>query len=174
VLLIYDRSHHTLHAGDGTYLAAEGRQLESLINLASEIGDVTREAFVRELESHANTGGELVQKLVCTLNSKKILPNPEYPRMRRVIVKILLSILESCHRTVEKLIEEGIVEQLMESLTKIQRSPSRVEEYRVFYGNIGVVLEDGEPMSTLVTRAKALLVRRTTQTTPGAPTGDHL
>jgi predicted transcriptional regulator len=154
-------------------MAAEGKQLESLINLASEIGDVTREAFVRELESHANTGGELVQKLVCTLNSKKILPNPEYPRMRRVILKIMISILESCRRTVEMLMEEGMMEKLMDSLTKIGRSPSRVEEYKVFYGNIGVVLEDGEPMSTLLARAKVLLVQHTTQTA-GAPIGDHL
>ena len=93
--------------------------------------------------------------------------------MRRVIVKILISILESCCRTVEKLTEEGMMERLLESLTKIERSPSRVEEYRVFYGNIGVVLEDEEPMSTLVARAKALVVRRTTQTA-GAATGDHL
>jgi hypothetical protein len=154
-------------------MAAEGKLLECLINLASEIGDVSREAFVRELESQTNSGAELVQKLLCTLNSKKI-PNPEYPRMRRVIVKILISIVESCHHTVEKLMEEGIVEQIMESLTKIQRSPSRVEQYRVFYGNIGVVLEDGEPMSTLVARAKTLLFRRTTQTTAGARTSDHL
>jgi len=145
-------------------MVAEGKLLESLINLASAIGDVICEAFARELESQTNSGTKLVQKLLCTLNLKKI-PNPQHPRMRRVIVKILISILESCHRTIEKLMEEGMVEQLIESLTKIQRSPSRVEEYKVFYGNIGVVLEDGEPMSILVARAKALLVCRTTQTT---------
>ncbi|CAL4975258.1 unnamed protein product [Urochloa decumbens] len=136
--------------------AAEGKQLESLAGLASEVGDVIREAFVHALESQTNSGAELVQKLVSTLNSNKT-PNPEYPRMRRVIVKIVITILESCHRTVEKMVEEGVMEGLTEALIKIERTPSKVEKYRVFYGNIGVVLESGEPMPSLVARAKALI-----------------
>lgn len=143
-------------------MAAEGKQLESLVGLATQIGDVIPEPFVHQVESQLSTGAELVQKLVCTLNSSKI-PNPEHPRMRRVIVKIVITILRSCHHTVEKLMEEGMMEGLMEALTKIDRTPSKVENYRVFYGNKGVVLENEEPMTTLVARAKAL-VRRTTQT----------
>lgn len=169
--VIYDPSHRPFMQVMEHIMAAEGKQLECLINLAAAIGHVTREAFARVLDSPTTTtaasGAELVEKqLLCTLDSKKI-PDPEYPRMRRVIVMIIISILESCRRTVEKLMEEGMKERLIESLTKIERTPSRVEEYRVFYGNIGVVLEDGEPMPTLVARAKALLVERTTQT-PGS------
>ncbi|CAO2165559.1 unnamed protein product [Urochloa humidicola] len=145
--------------------AAEGKQLESLISLASEIGEIIREVFVRELESQTNNGVGLVQKLVSTLNSSKT-PNPEFPRMRRVIVKTVITILESCHRTIEKMVEEGMMEWLMGALAKIERTPSQVEKYRVFYGNIGVVLESGEPMPALVARAKAL-IRRATQTAGG-------
>ncbi|WVZ69684.1 hypothetical protein U9M48_018432 [Paspalum notatum var. saurae] len=53
-------------------MTAEGKQLQSLISLASEIGDLIREEFVGELESQTNSGAELVQKLICALNSNKI------------------------------------------------------------------------------------------------------
>ncbi|RLN24859.1 hypothetical protein C2845_PM07G15920 [Panicum miliaceum] len=147
----------------GHIMAAEGKQLESLLGLTSEVGDVIRETFVHELESQTNNGVELVQKLVNTLNSSK-KPNPEYPRMRRVIVRIMIIIMESCHRTVAKMMEEGTMEGLMEALIKMERTPSKLEKYRVFYGNIGVILESGIPMSDLVARAKALIRRTTTQT----------
>jgi hypothetical protein len=135
--------------------AAEGKQLESLIGLASEISGIITEDFVRAVESQTNNGAALAQKLVSTLNSNR-KPNPEYPRMRRVIVKMAITILESCRHTVEKMMEEGVMEGLKEALIKIERSPSKVEEYMVFYGNIGVVPESGEPVSALVARAKAL------------------
>jgi hypothetical protein len=66
-------------------VGAECAQLESFIGLASEIGDVICEVFVREIESQTNSGAELVHILICTLNSNKTL-NPEYLSMRRVIV----------------------------------------------------------------------------------------
>ncbi|CAO2037370.1 unnamed protein product [Urochloa humidicola] len=136
--------------------AVEGKKLESLIGLASEISDVIREAFVQELESQTNNGAGFVQKLVSTLNSS-MEPNPEYLRMRRVIVKTVITILESCHCTVERMMKEGVMDGLMEALTKIERTPSKVEKYRVFYGGIGVVLESGSSLSAQVAKAKGLI-----------------
>ncbi|CAL5023688.1 unnamed protein product [Urochloa decumbens] len=137
--------------------AAEGKHLESVIGLASEIGDTIREGFVQELESQTNNGVGLIQKLVSTLNSCKE-PNPEYPRLRSVIVKTLITILESCHRTVEKMVEEGVMDELMEA------TPSKVEKYRVFYGGIGVVLESGSSLSAQAAKAKVLITNSAAST----------
>jgi hypothetical protein len=88
--------------------------------------------------------------------------------MRRVKVRIVITIMESCHRTVEKMMEEG----MMEALIKMERTPSKLEKYRVFYGNIGVILKSGIPMSDLVAIAKALIRRTTTQIVGAHQMGD--
>ncbi|OEL12893.1 hypothetical protein BAE44_0026088, partial [Dichanthelium oligosanthes] len=103
-------------------MTAEGKELELLIGLASQMGDVIPECFVHELESHTNEAG-LVRKLVYTLNSNK-KPCPKYPRMRRVIVQITISFVESCPRYASIFIAEGMTE----ALSKIDRTPSKVEK----------------------------------------------
>jgi hypothetical protein len=90
----------------------------------------------------------------------------EYPRMRRSIVKIMIiifGIVSSKYRTTQ-MVEKGVMEGLMEALVMIERTPSNVKKYRIFYGNIGVVLESGEPMPTLVARHKALICPTTKPT----------
>ena len=93
-----------------------------------------------------------------TLNSNR-KPNPEYPRMRRVIVEMVISIVKSCPRYATIFRDKG----MMEALSKVERTPSKVEKYRVFYGNVGVVPESGSPLAALVATAKGLLVH------PAAP-----
>ncbi|WVZ92158.1 hypothetical protein U9M48_038245 [Paspalum notatum var. saurae] len=109
------------------------------------------EPYVLGLQLQTNGSG-LVQKLVGILNSNR-KPNPEYPRMRRVIVELVISIVKFCPRYVTIFREEG----MMEALTKVERTPSKVENYRVFYGNIGVVLEGGSSLTALVATAKKLI-----------------
>ena len=70
----------------------EGKKLEALISLASQICKVFPQYFAQELESGL---ADIVQKLVATLNSSK-KPSLEYPRMRRVIIEMTICILESC------------------------------------------------------------------------------
>ncbi|KAJ1269193.1 hypothetical protein BS78_07G191700 [Paspalum vaginatum] len=132
-------------------MSAGGKQLESLIGLLSQICDVIREPYVLDLQLQTNGSG-LVQKLVGTLNSNR-KPNPEYPRMRRVIVELVISIVKFCPRYATIFREAG----MMEALTKVERTPSKVENYRVFYGNIGVVREGGSSLTALVATAKELI-----------------
>jgi hypothetical protein len=137
--------------------SAGGKQLELLIGLISQIADVIPEPFAREqqqqLQTNGSSSGILGQKLVGTLNSNR-KPNPEYPRMRRVIVEMVTSIVKSCPRYATVFRDKGMVE----ALSKVERTPSKVEKHRVFYGNVGVVPESGSPLTALVATAKGLLV----------------
>ncbi|KAF8653729.1 hypothetical protein HU200_061841 [Digitaria exilis] len=133
-------------------MSTGGKQLETLIGLISRISDVIPEAFVRELQLETNGGSGLVQKLVSTLNSNR-KPDPAYPRMRRVIVEMVMSIMKLCPRYATVFREAG----MMEALNRVERTPSKVEKYRVFYGNVGVVLESGSSLATLASMAKGLV-----------------
>ncbi|TVU10453.1 hypothetical protein EJB05_43985, partial [Eragrostis curvula] len=131
--------------------AAKSKQLEALIGVASQICSLIPECIVQTLESHPGVEA-FVQKLVSVLHSNK-KPSPEHPRMRRVIVQITVSLLESFPRYATIFREQG----MMEALSKVEKTPSKVEKYRVFYGNTGVILESGVPLTVLVARAKGLI-----------------
>lgn len=74
--------------------------------------------------------------------------------MRRVIVEMVISIVKSCPRYATIFRDKG----MMEALSKVEMTPSKVEKYRVFYGNVGVVPESGSPLAALVATAKGSLV----------------
>ncbi|KAL6842776.1 hypothetical protein ACP4OV_027620 [Aristida adscensionis] len=128
-------------------ISAEGKHLEVLIGLASHLYRVVPRRFDDELVAHTNQTG-LVKKLVDTLNSNW-KPSPEYPRMRRVIV-CMATFMARCHGYASMFIEEGMIE----ALSMVQKTPSKVETYRVFLGHEGVVLERGLPLRDLAARAK--------------------
>nr|CAB3482094.1 unnamed protein product [Digitaria exilis] len=134
-------------------MAAENKQLEALIGLASQICYVLPpRRFVQGLESHV-IEPTIVQKLVNTLNSNK-KPSHEYPRMRRAIVDMVISVLR--HSPSDAIIfrtEGGMVD----ALSKVETTPSKVEKYRVFLSKEGVVLEQGLPLRDLVATAKGLI-----------------
>lgn len=131
-------------------MSTGGKQLQTLMGLISRISDVIPEALVRELQTNGGSG--LAQKLVGTVNSNR-KPDPEYPRMRRVVVEMVISIVKLCPRCATVFREEGMVE----ALNRVQRTPSKVEKYRVFYSNVGVVLESGSSLAALASMAKGLL-----------------
>ncbi|KAG2573811.1 hypothetical protein PVAP13_7KG279800 [Panicum virgatum] len=133
-------------------MGAEGKQLEALIGLASKICYVLPpQCFIQGLEPRI-IGETCVRKLVDTLNSNK-RPSHEYPRMRRAIVEMVISVLGRYPHYAVIFRREG----MMDALSKAETSPSRVEKYRVFLGNEGVVLERGLPLRDLVTRARWLI-----------------
>nr|CAB3479926.1 unnamed protein product [Digitaria exilis] len=133
-------------------MAAEGKQLEALIGLASQICYVLPpQPFVQVLESHI-IGTTIAQKLVNTLNSNK-KPSHEYPRMRRAIVHMVISVLRRYPGYAIIFSREGMID----ALSKVEMTPSKVEKYRVFLGNEGVVLEHGLPLRELATTAKSLI-----------------
>ncbi|KAL6838412.1 hypothetical protein ACP4OV_031657 [Aristida adscensionis] len=63
--------------------------------------------------------------------------------------------------------EQGMVQ----ALSRVEKTPSKVEKYRVFFGNAGVVLESGSPLPVIVARAKWLI--DPAAPTPGAQPGDY-
>ncbi|WVZ69683.1 hypothetical protein U9M48_018431, partial [Paspalum notatum var. saurae] len=128
--------------------------VEALIGLASQIRyGIPFKDFVQGLESHPNLAG-LVKKLVDTLNSNR-KTSAEFPRMRRVIVE-----MNHILPTQASSDDRG----MMEPLSKVEKSPSKVERYRVFLGNEGLVVEAGDPLSDLARRAKGLLDSATLMT----------
>ncbi|CAN6333862.1 unnamed protein product [Urochloa humidicola] len=135
----------------------EGKKLEALICLASKMCMFFPQRFAQELESSQYNGlSKLVEKLVHTLKSSK-KPSLECPRMRRVIVEMTIWMLESFPHFAVIFREKC----MMEALSMVERAPSKVEKYRVFSGNVGVVLESGLPLPTLVARAKGLVATAT-------------
>ncbi|CAO2165565.1 unnamed protein product [Urochloa humidicola] len=141
-------------------MAVEKKQMETLIGLASQICHIIPKCVVHSLESHLSVSA-FVQKIVSILHANK-KPSPEYPRMRRVVIELTISIIES-HPHYRTIFTEG---GMMEALSKIESIPSKVERYRIFMGNAGVVLESGLPLQILVTRAKELFDSATP--TPGS------
>ncbi|TVU35940.1 hypothetical protein EJB05_17847, partial [Eragrostis curvula] len=133
-------------------MSAKGKHLESLIGLASQICGVIPYSFVHELKSHTN-GDVLVQNLLRTLNANWI-PDHQYPRMRRVIVEAVISIVESCPRYATLFRRAGMIKALHE----VQRwTPFETEKYRAFCEGTGVILQSGPPLSALVERAERLI-----------------
>uniref|UniRef100_A0A0A9BTH9 Uncharacterized protein n=1 Tax=Arundo donax TaxID=35708 RepID=A0A0A9BTH9_ARUDO len=55
---------------------------------------------------------------------------------------------------------------MMEALSKVERTPSKLDNYRIFFGDMGVVVEIDLPLCDLVARAKQLI--GTATPSPGA------
>ena len=71
----------------------EGKQLEAALCVASQIGFVIPEYFTQVIESCTDAAAtELVEKLVDTLSNRE--PSLEYPRIRRVLVEVVISIVD--------------------------------------------------------------------------------
>ena len=71
----------------------EGKQLEAALCVASQVGYVIPEYFTQVLESCTDAAAtELVEKLVDTLSNRE--PSLEYPRIRRVLVEVVISIVD--------------------------------------------------------------------------------
>ena len=75
----------------------EGKQLEAALCVASQIGYVIPEYVAQELDPDTDSAAaeQLVTKLVDTLKSNRE-PCLEYPRMRRVLVEMVISMVELC------------------------------------------------------------------------------
>ncbi|CAO2168012.1 unnamed protein product [Urochloa humidicola] len=145
----------------------EGEKLEAALCIASKIGCVIPQHFVQLLESDTNAAAAeaLVENLVNTLKSNRE-PSLERPRIRRVLIEVIMSIVNLCH-TYRKIFRE---KGAKDALDMIKGTPSRLEKYSVFLRGEGVVVES-LPMSDLVDEAKRLIDPETP--TPGAQPVDH-
>uniref|UniRef100_A0ACD5WN55 Uncharacterized protein n=1 Tax=Avena sativa TaxID=4498 RepID=A0ACD5WN55_AVESA len=131
---------------------AEGRELEILVGLSSQICEVIPEDFTRELE-HGQIKERFIRRLVNALNSNMI-PDVHCPGIRRVIVEHAISMIEcnpSCTSCFNKY-------WMVEALLMVEHTPTRVEKYRFFLGDAGL-MEHNIPLSALVSRAKQLMSR---------------
>ncbi|KAG2581574.1 hypothetical protein PVAP13_6KG057100 [Panicum virgatum] len=143
----------------------EGKQLEAALCVASQICHVTSEYLFQMLESdtEAAAAAELVEKLVDTLNSNRE-PSPEYPRIRRVLVEVIISIVELCPGYRKIFREKGV----KDALDMVKGTPSRFEKYRVFLDEKRVMAES-IPMRALVDKAK-WIIHQSNSINPGCST----
>ena len=129
----------------------EGKQLEAALCVASQIGYVIPEYFTQVLESCTDAAAtELVEKLVDTLNNRE--PSLECPRIRRVLVEVVISIVDLSPGYIKIFREKGA----KDALDIVKGAPSRLEKYMVFLDGEGVVAES-LPMRDLVDKAKRLI-----------------
>ncbi|KAG2576635.1 hypothetical protein PVAP13_6NG036183 [Panicum virgatum] len=143
----------------------EGKQLEAALCVASQIGYVIPEYFTQVLESCTDAAAtELVEKLVDTLSNRE--PSLEYPRIRRVLVEVVISIVDLSPGYIKIFREKGA----KDALDIVKGTPSRLEKYMVFLDGEGVVAES-LPMRDLVDKAKRLIYQATP--TRGAQPVDH-
>ncbi|BAF22404.2 Os07g0653900, partial [Oryza sativa Japonica Group] len=130
-------------------------ELEVLIGLSSQICHVVPEDFARELE-HYQIKERFVKKLVEALNAN-VKPTAHCPRIRRVIVEQVIYMMEN-NCSYANCFNEC---QMMEALTVVEETPSKVEKYRLFMGDAGL-MEYSMPLSNLVARAKEELMHHVT------------
>ena len=106
-------------------------------------------------------------KSLWTLNSNRE-PRPEYPRIRRVLVEAVISIVRLCPDPYRSIFRE---KKAKDALDMVKGTPSRLERYRVFINGEGV-LPESLPMRGLVDKAKKLIYRPT-PTTSAEQAGEH-
>ncbi|XP_010240475.1 uncharacterized protein LOC104585439 [Brachypodium distachyon] len=147
VLLLQDPgdSHllSTLTVVLGRIVDAEGKQMEALIGLASQICSACPAERVARVLDLYRDGETLVRKLVRELDARKKPSPDESPNTRRLLFGLTVSILKLCP-PYAVIFRGG---RMMETL-------SGVEKYMVFFGSSGVV---SEGLPALVARAKELI-----------------
>jgi hypothetical protein len=147
-------------------MTRKGKELEAALCVASQIGYVIPKYYTQVLESaDTYSAAALVGKLLHTLSSIRE-PCLEYPRIRRVLVEVVISIVDLCPPYI-KIFKQ---KRAKDALDMVKGTPSRLEKYRVFLGGEGVVAEI-LLMRDLVDKAKSLINQATP--TPGVKPGEH-
>uniref|UniRef100_A0A0E0AL17 BLE2 protein n=1 Tax=Oryza glumipatula TaxID=40148 RepID=A0A0E0AL17_9ORYZ len=144
---------HTLREVLERIMNAEGAELEILIGLSSQICKVNPEEFAQELD-HGHNRQRFVKKLVDALNAN-MKPSVHCPGIRKVILEQSIYMME-CNSHYANCFNEF---RMMDALSIVEETPSRVENYMVFLGDVGFI-ECGTPLFALVDRAKELMVRQ--------------
>ncbi|KAL5197514.1 hypothetical protein ABZP36_001026 [Zizania latifolia] len=150
-------SHSLRQVLERTIDTTVATELEVLIGLSSQICNVVPEDFTQELEHGQNQiKDRFVKKLVDALNAN-VKPTAHCPRIRRVIVEQVICMMES-NPSCASCFREW---QMMGALQVVEETPSKVENYRLFMGDAGL-MECSIPLSSLVVRAKQELMHHVT------------
>uniref|UniRef100_A0A0D9Y0L0 DUF4220 domain-containing protein n=1 Tax=Leersia perrieri TaxID=77586 RepID=A0A0D9Y0L0_9ORYZ len=123
-------------------MGAQGAELE--------ICKVIPENFAQELE-HGQIKEIFVQRLVNALNAN-MKASAHCPGIRRVIVQHAIYLMECNSRYANDFHRCHMVD----TLSMVERTPSRAENYRLFSGDTGL-MEHVTPLSSLVARAKEIM-----------------
>ncbi|TVU50539.1 hypothetical protein EJB05_01914, partial [Eragrostis curvula] len=129
---------------------AEGAELEILIGLSSQMCKVIPADFILELE-HSQTSAKFVKRLVDVLNAN-MEPRAHCPGIRRLILEQAIHMMEYDPRYVSWFSECS----MMESLSKVEETASKAENYIMFWGDAGL-MEYSDLLSYLVVKTKQLL-----------------
>ena len=131
-------------------LVADGEELEIFIGLSSHICAAIPEEFARHFE-YNQIKLTFVKQLVDVLNAN-MEPNADCPGIRRVILEQAINLMEYDFSNVNSFRNL----RMIEVLSTVEETISEAENYTIFMGDVGL-LEAGEPLSSLVARAKQLL-----------------
>ena len=131
-------------------LRAEGEELEIFIALSSHIYEAIPEEFARDFE-YGQIKVTFVKRLVDALNAN-MEPNAGCPGIRRVILEQAIKLMEYDSSNVDYFHNLHMIEVL----STVEETISEAENYTIFMGDIGL-MEAGEPLSSLVERARQLL-----------------
>ncbi|KAJ1292237.1 hypothetical protein BS78_02G376700 [Paspalum vaginatum] len=132
-------------------LHAEGTELEILIGLSSQISKAIPKEFARELE-HGEIKDEAFMKRLVDVLDSNMSPSGDCPGIRRMILEQAVNLMEHNSRYVHCFNNR----RMIDALSMVEETVSDAENYNIILGDIGV-MEAGEPLSSLVARAKQLL-----------------
>ncbi|TVU50534.1 hypothetical protein EJB05_01909, partial [Eragrostis curvula] len=130
---------------------AEEAELEILIGLSSQMCKVIPDDFTQQLQPDQNTE-RFVKRLVDVLNAN-MEPRAHCPGIRRMTLEQAINMMEyepSYAIWFNKC-------SMMEALSKVEETTSKTENYIIFWGDAGL-MEYSKPLSSIVVRAKQLLV----------------
>ncbi|CAM0907104.1 unnamed protein product [Alopecurus aequalis] len=131
---------------------AEGAELEVLVGLSSQICNAIPGDFARELE-RGEIKERFIKRLVDALTSN-MTPTAHCSGIRRVIVEHVIYMME-CDPGYANCFKKY---RMMEALLRVERTPSKAENYKFFMGDAGL-MKHSVSVSALVSRAKELMSR---------------
>jgi len=131
-------------------MVVDGAELDILIRLTSQICKAIPEDFTREMED-GRIKDRFVKRLVDALNAS-IEPSACCPGIRRTLLEQAVNMMEYDSRYTSCFTDHGMAE----AVSLVEETALDAENYALFLGDVGLT-EAGEPLSSVVARAKELL-----------------
>jgi len=135
-------------------MVVDGAELDILIRLTSQICKAIPEDFTREMEDGRINKDRFVKRLVDALNAS-VEPSPCCPGIRRAILEQAVIMMEYDSRYASCFSDHGMAE----AVSLVEETALDAENYTLFLGDGGLT-EAGDPLSSVVARAKELLAIR--------------
>ncbi|OEL24907.1 hypothetical protein BAE44_0014072 [Dichanthelium oligosanthes] len=134
-------------------MVVDGAELDILIGLSSQICSAIPEDFFREIKD-GRIKDRFVKRLINALNAS-IEPSTCCPETRRVVLEQAINMMEYDSRYTSCFSDHSMAD----AVSMVEETALDAENYNIFLGDVGLN-EAGEPLSSIVTRAKQLLAIR--------------